>query len=196
MDVINERTAGPMGRRRWLSVPLVLLGLGGCQAFGPPDLSVSRERLQQQLARQFPRQQRLLELLDVYLEVPQLDLQQAGPGRFGLRLPVQIRERLGGSLVDGVLGFTAQPRWDAAERGISLSQVRVTALELQRQSARPPAWLQQLGSVVAERLLEGLVVYRVEPQQLDQLRRWGWRPAGITIGADSLRVELAPLDGS
>ena len=121
----------PQNRRRLYL--LGALGAGalftaGCASLTPEPIRISGDDIQQRLARSFPLDRRMLGLLDVHAEVPLLDLRNAGAGRMGLRLPVQVRERLSGQTFDVSLGFTALPLWDKAARCVRLTMVQLPAV--------------------------------------------------------------------
>jgi hypothetical protein len=182
----------PQNRRRWYL--LGALGSGalfaaGCASLTPEPIRISGDDIQQRLARSFPLDRRMLGLLDVHAEVPLLDLRNAGAGRMGLRLPVQVRERLSGQTFDVSLGFTALPLWDKTARCVRLTMVQVTDLTLAR-NQQPLALLERLGSVVAETALENLIIYQMTDDRVAWLERLGWHVASVRIADNALQVQL------
>ena len=183
----RRRWLGWMGVGAWAALAAGCGVLGG----GRPSIRVSRDRIQQKLNNQFPRDQRLMELLDVHMEVPMVDLLS---GKVLLRMPVQVGERFSGQVLQGMLSFTTVPRWDARDQTIRMSQVRTTELTLVNDSGASPSWLQRLGSVVAERLLNDLPVYRLSAEQSSQLQRYGWHPSAVRVTTEVVELVLVSDD--
>ena len=105
-------------------------GLAGCAGLiGPQTLTLSEAELQALIARAFPLQRRVLELLDVQMSAPQLRL-LPDSNRLAVALVVSTQDRVFGRSARGSLRFDAALRWDAAEAAIRLTQVRVQQLRL------------------------------------------------------------------
>lgn len=180
----------PIARRRLLALPaalalpaLALAALGGCAGFGAPsELVISEAELQDRVERQFPQQQRLLELFDVSLRAPRIRL-LPDRGRLASALDLDLRERLGGRRLSGSVAFDSALRLEPSDMSLRLAQVRVDSVRL----GGPAGDLSQLGgrvaAVLAETLLEDMTVWRATPAQLDRLRR-----AGLNSG----RVDITP----
>lgn len=182
-----------LSRRRslaWAGAGGLTLGLGGCGLLSKEQsIRISRDRLQQRLSGTFPKSQRLLELLDVRMDVPTVTFES---GRLAMRIPTVVSERISGETLEGVLGFNAVPRWEPSDQTIRLSQVKATELSLKGFGGRTPAWLQRLGGVVAERTLNDFSVYQASGEQLTQLQRFGFRPSAVRVNSDSMELVLAP----
>lgn len=105
-------------------------GLAGCAGLiGPQTLTLSEAELQALIARAFPLQRRVLELLDVQMSAPQLRL-LPDSNRLAVALVVSTQDRVFGRSARGSLRFDAALRWDATEAAIRLAQVRVQQLRL------------------------------------------------------------------
>ncbi len=130
-------------------------------------------------------------MLDVTVARPQLHLL---PERHKLSttLDVDARDRLFGGGWHGNISVESALRYDAADRTVRLAQVRVDAFRLDGSSgaARNPS--ERIGSLLAEKLLEDMVVYRLADDKLAQLNQWGLEPGGVAITARGIEISLAP----
>lgn len=212
-----ERQAGLHGhlhRRRWLGAAagLVCALLVACAQFSPPTRwTLDEAELQTLLERQFPLDQRLLDLFEVRATQPRLRLL---PQRNRLQavLDVQLRERLLATQFKGQLDFDAALRWHAADQTVRLDQVRVqdfvlldapalgapgaspagapgtrTAATAQRRSGT-----ERVAAALAERMLEGRVLYRVPAEKQAQLDKAGVQLASLAITRHGLEITFAP----
>lgn len=188
------------GRRSHLRAAGLLAGaaamawaLGGCaQLAGPRSVTYSQAELQQMLDRKFPQERRLLEVLDVTLLSPALELLPER-NRVALSLQVQAGERLFASSVRGRLALESGLRLDPRDASIRLVQVRVTSLTWETPDGAPPRLpVQRLGSVLAEKLLEGTVLHQLKPEQLERLTRAGYQPGTLEVTPSGLTISVVP----
>lgn len=197
-----------LSRRRGLQAvsglaAMLALGLVGCGHLGAPSkLSISEAELQRLLAARFPVEQRLLELFEVRASSPQLRL-LPDRNRVSAVLDLQARERIMASQFRGRLDFDSALRWDAAEQAVRLDQVRVQDFVLE-----PPAAAggnvvaatgmgrrsstERVAAGLAERVLEGLLLYRLPADKVAQLDKAGVQPAALTVTRSGLEITFAP----
>lgn len=181
-----------MRLRIHLIVTVLALLLGGCaQLLGPQQLSWSEAELQQMLQRRFPMERRVLEVLDVQIAPPALSLLPERH-RVALDLQVQGRDRVFASRFTARLNLESALRYEPADQSLRLSELRLTRIGGEGASRTEPALLQRLGAVVAESLLEGAVVYRLPPEQLERLRLLGYQPDRVEIDQRGLTLTLRP----
>lgn len=168
-------------------------GLVGCaQLAGPRSVTYSQSELQQMLDRKFPQERRLLEVLDVTLDSPQLALIPER-NRVALTLQVQAGERLFASSVKGRLGLEGGLKLEPQDASLRLVQVRVTTLTWETpDGATPRLPVQRLGSVLAERLLEGTVLHQLKPEQLERLGRAGYQPGSVQVTPAGITLSVVP----
>lgn len=167
--------------------------LGGCaQLAGPRSVTYSQAELQQMLDRKFPQERRLLEVLDVTLLTPVLAL-LPDRNRVGLALQVQAGERLFASPLRGRLALESGLKLGVEDGSIRLVQVRVTSLTWETpDGAAPRLPVQRLGSVLAERLLEGTVLHQLKPEQLERLTRAGYQPGTVEVTSSGITISVVP----
>lgn len=175
-----------------------LAPLAGCAGLGgPTTLTLSEGDIQERLLKIFPQQRRLLEVLDVDMGAPELRLLPE-QNRLAARFDIRARERLFGGSWTGRLAFDAGLRWDSVDQSLRLMQVRVQDLANQPEGAaergafeRTP--FERLGAAVAERMLEGLRLYTLEPERAAQLQRQGLRPASVDVNWRGVQIRFEPV---
>jgi len=191
-------------------------GLTGCAGFGGPTvITLTEAELQRLLAREFPLNRRLLEVLQVELPAPTLALQPER-NRLGLAFTAQVQDRLTQRPLRGELGFDTALRFEPRDASVRLTQVRVNRLR-RLADARPTAGgaagvsaptaadprpgfaavspaeglLSSLGAAVAERMLEDLPIYTLSAERRADLRRLGLAPGAVTVTARGVEITLA-----
>lgn len=175
----------------WLLCAVALLACAN-----PVVSSVTQRRftlpeaqLQQALARRFPVEQRVAELLDVRLSAPRLSLLPA-TNRLGTEIALSLVERLRNTRYDGSLALEYGLRFDGSDQSIRLADVHVSRLSL---GGVPAPYQDLMGRYLprlAERLLEGYVLHQFSPQDLGWVSDLGLEPAGLQVTPAGLSVAL------
>ena len=178
--------------RAALAAPmLLLLGLAGCAGLnGPRNVSLSQEQLQAQIDRQYPRQQRLLEVIEVNVARPVLRLLPER-NRIATDLDLSATERLSGRTVRGSLALDYALRYEPSDASVRLSQVRVQEARLDLGNGPLSPSGARVGALLAERLLDDFVLYRADPQRLELLQRAGITTAEIVVTPRGVDVRFA-----
>ena len=181
---------------------LCLGGLAACADLGGPKvITLGQTDLDRLLARHFPARRRLLDLLDVTLAAPRLQLSPER-NRLSIALDLATQERLSGRSGRARLDFDSALRYEPRDATLRLTQVRVQQLLLDSGSgASPPAApataaataspLARLGQALAETTLDDLALYTVPADRLAELRRRGLAPGAVTITARGVEITLA-----
>jgi hypothetical protein len=165
------------------------VGLAGCAgALLPRAVTVSEAELAAALERAFPLDRKLLEVLDVNITQPRLQLMPER-NRLGLDLALAATDRLFGRQFKGRLAFSSGLRFEPGDASLRLAQVQVTDLSLQG-GGSAQAVAERLGAVLAERALEGLVVHRLSAERQAQLQRAGVKPGALRVTARGLEIPL------
>jgi hypothetical protein len=168
-----------------------MVSLVGCANGDSPTVVRLSEADLQRLARErFPRQQRMLEVLDVSFEPPTLKL-LAAQNRLGTRLVFNARERLLGSEWPGELEADAALRWDDKAQAALLTQVRVQSVKLGR-GGTPAPLTERFSRYVAEQMLDEMPVWRPQGEQAERLRKAGLVPSAVTVTARGVEISLVP----
>jgi hypothetical protein len=201
-------------RRRWLISALcggLALCTGACGPLtGPQSITLSERELAQRIEHEFPRNERVLEVLEVEISAPSLTLLPER-NRIASRFNLVMRDRLFGSSQRGRIGFESSLRFEPADHSVRLSKVRVDELRLDdaggagaTRSGRIPTAapaqepprvpLQRIGNLLAEQLLEDYVVWRASPEQVDRLRRSGYQADAVTVTNAGIEISFRPLN--
>jgi hypothetical protein len=184
-----------VGRRRWLmavGAAAAISLLAGCAGvFGPHSVELSQAQLQQLIARQFPIERRYLELLDVSLAAPQLQLRPE-TNRLAAEFEVRVTDRLYRVPHRGSLVLNCGLRFEASDHTLRLADVRVDRLDVDGSPALLRQQLDRVAVLLAEQALNDRVVYALRPKDIDALEGRGLRPGDIRVRATGVLVTLAP----
>lgn len=169
------------------SVSALLSGCG--ELTGPRALTISEAELARRIGERFPAERRFFDLLDVRLEAPVLRLLPEA-NRIAAGLTVSAADRLFGRSARGSIDFDGALRWDDADASVRLADVRVAQLRFDRVPPGLQAGVDRLGGVLAAQLLDGLMLHRFKPEQLERARRLGLRPGAIDVTVDGVVIRL------
>jgi hypothetical protein len=186
---------GTMNRRQAIAVAVVTLavaaGLAGCAGWGVQRTVVlSQARMQSLVERQFPRQQRLFDVIDITVARPTLRLLPER-NRIATDLDLVATERLSGRTARGSLALDYALRYEPSDASLRLSQVHVTDVQLELGSGPLSPSAARLGAVLAERLLDDFVLYRADDQRLQQLQRAGVTAREIVVTTGGIELRFA-----
>ncbi len=175
-----------------LGIGIALLGLlAACASLDPRHLTLSQAELQTLLERQFPRQQRVMELLDVSLSRPVVRLVPER-NRIATALDLAATERLSGRALRGSLAIEHTLRYEPGDATVRLAQVKVDALRLELAGTALSGQAARLGGLLAERLLEDFVVYRLSDEKRQLLARAGVNNAGVEVTSRGVELRFDP----
>jgi hypothetical protein len=170
----------------------VLAVLSGCASLiGTHDVDISESQLTLLLARQFPMDRKVLEVIDLNISNPQIALIPQG-NRVGTELDVTAVDRLFGSSATGHVKLDYGLRFQPSDHTIRMTQVRVRDLTLSSGSNNLRGAAQRIGGLVAENALENLVLYRMKPAQADEMDRLDLVASPITVTAEGLHMTVSP----
>jgi hypothetical protein len=170
----------------------VLALLSGCAGLiGTHDIDISESQLTLLLARQFPMERKVLEVIDLNITNPQIRLLPQ-VNRMGTELDVSALDRLFGSSAMGHVSLDYALRFQPSDHTIRMSQVRVRELTLSSGSNNLRGASQRIGGLVAENALENLVLYRMKPAQADEMDRLNLVASPITVTSTGLHMSVSP----
>jgi hypothetical protein len=161
----------------------------GCASLDPRRFTISEAELQARLERLFPRQQRVMELLDVRLASPRLRLLPER-NRIATALDLSAVERLSGQTLSGALAIEHGLRFEPRDATLRLAQVRVDAFRLELGAAPLSGQAARIGSLLAERALDDFVVYRIDDERWRLLTQAGVNNADIAITSRGVEVRF------
>ena len=183
------------GRLAALATGLAALALAGCAALvGTHDVDIGESQLTLLLARQFPMDRKVLEVIDLEIANPQIHLLPQS-NRIATELDVSALDRLFGNSAQGHVSLDYGLRFQASDHTIRMTQVRVRELKLASGSSSLRGASQRLGGLVAENALENLVLYRMKPSQADEMDRLNLVASPITVTPQGLHMSVSPKQG-
>ncbi|MBT9597027.1 MAG: hypothetical protein IV094_13680 [Vitreoscilla sp.] len=176
-----------------LATLLLALFLAGCAGLlGPRSVVYSENELNQMLAKRFPLDKQVLNLLDVSLSRPQLTLRPE-VGRLSTEFEIRASERLLGRAWQGRLLLDYGLRLERSDYSLRLVSPRVVAASLDRADRdRPPVAAERLGSLLVETLLDDLVLHRLKPEQVERLAQAGYEPGNLEFTTRGIQITAVP----
>ena len=182
----------PQHRRQLLIAAAAGALLAGCAGLvAPSSYTLSEADLQQLVERNFPLERPLLEVLDVSVKAPHVKLLPAR-NRIATDFEVDTRDRLFGNRWQGRLALESALRWEASDQTLRLQNVRVDDFTLDKGASAVRSQADRLGALLAERVLEDMVVYRLSDERRDKLHRFGLVPAGVEVTAAGVEIRFKP----
>lgn len=179
-------------RRAWLAActATVAFALTGCAAIGPRHVTLSQSELQALLEKQFPREQRLMELIDMRLSKPVVKL-LPDRNRLGTEVELSASERITGRALKGNMALDYGLRYEPTDATLRLANVRVQTMNLDVGGTPLAGQTSRLGALLAERLLDDFVIYRVSPERREMLAKAGIASADIAVTSSGVELKFA-----
>ena len=186
-------------RRYWGQLVMTSLALPSLSACRNPavqlltqrSLNLSREQLQAALGQRFPMEQRVADVLDVRLSAPKLSLLPAS-GRVATELQLDITERLLQSTHPASLALDFGLRFETADRSVRMHSVRVKQLVFTRLAPSYQTLMNRYAPRLAERALDGQVLYQVSTADWNTLQLLGLQPGEFKVTPQGLSLDFRP----
>lgn len=145
------------------------------------------------IEKQFPFNNRYLELFDVVLDRPQVRLIPA-ENRIGTAMGYNIgASLLGMRPVQGKLDLSYSLRFEPSDQSVRLTQVRVERFDVPGVPSALSSRVNRLGGLLAEELLKDFVIHRLKPEDLQAVQGWGYQPGALQVVPGGLRLYLDPV---
>ena len=164
--------------------------LASCASvLGPREVDLPLYKLQASLDRRFPVDNRLLELFDVRLSRPQLNVL---PGdRVSLTVDASIAQSYLRNPLAGTLAFSGRLYVDPARSGVYLAEPRIERFAVSGLDAAVQRQLARAANGLLDRAILDIPVYSF---RMEDLRYAGvqYVPTRIATTANGLRVSLEP----
>ena len=173
-----------------LAIGAALLLAGCASVIGPRQVELPLEKLQASLGAKFPIRQRYLELLDVTVSNPRLQL-LPDTNRITATMdasiaPVFIKKTYGGTFtLSGMLAI------DNVRHAVVLRAPQMERLTLDGVDDKLTGQLANVSGLLAQQILGDVAVYVFEPEQL-RYAGVQFTPTRITTTARSLMVTFEP----
>ncbi|MCA8272093.1 DUF1439 domain-containing protein [Burkholderia sp. AU30280] len=183
------------GRRRFLAATVgaigVTLSLAACAStfpFIPDHYTFSRGDVQKAVARKFPYQKTVAQVVDVSLANPAVNL-LPDQNRVAVQLDAHFASPFLRAPVSGKFTVSGQLAYDAPSRSVVLKSPAVDSLALDGDAQM---YAQQVGAaagLLATQLLTNYPIYTFKPEQL-QFAGVNYEPGTITILTNGIRVAI------
>lgn len=183
------------GRRRFLAATVgaigVTLSLAACAStfpFIPDHYTFSRGDVQKAVARKFPYQKTVAQVVDVSLANPSVNL-LPDQNRVAVQLDAHFVSPFLRAPVNGKFTVSGQLAYDAPSRSVVLKSPAVDSLALDGDAQM---YAQQVGAaagLLATQLLTNYPIYTFKPEQL-QFAGVNYEPGTITILTNGIRVAI------
>ena len=179
--------------RAFLLLAVTTFFLTACGTMlSPRTLTFTNADFARLLEQQGPLQRRMLEVLDVRINRPTVRLIPE-TNRLSSSFDVAATERISRTTLNGKIALDYALRYDEAEKAIRMTNVKVNDFRLNDVSPEKARGVKNLGSLIAEQVLENLVVYRFKPNDLRNAEGKGYRPGAVTVTSRGVEVTLAPM---
>lgn len=194
MDLIDRRRL--LWRVCALAAAAGLSGLGaGCATSLSSEFTLSERQILAALSERFPATRRVLEVFDVRLSSPKLRLLPS-EDRLMLGFDLGVQERLLATRpLRGTLMFSSGLRFEPGDATVRLVRVRRENLAIEGLPSLLASSVNRWGGLLAEELLEGMVVHQVERALVDRAARQGLRPGALRVTSSGVTVTLEPIRG-
>ncbi len=171
-------------------LPLLLVWLAACATLLPmQQVEIPLSRLQSELQKRFPFNNRYLDLFDVTLDQPQLALRPESD-RLVATLNARFLPPLAKKPLEGKLVISGLLQIDPARRAVVLAEPKLESLGGALDD-KTGGKLSRLGALLAEDLLSNLVLYRFSPDAFTVAGQ-NFNPTRITTRQDRLVISFEP----
>lgn len=164
-----DKAGQDITRRRFCAGALALMGTGllaSCASIiGPRRVELTQARLQAGLARRFPLRNRLLDLFEVKLAQPQVEI-MAQSERIGLTLDVSVSPPFLRQSWSGTMGLSGRLVLDAARNSVFLTDARVDRFDVNGIDAGRSRELRHAADLLVNQLVRDMAVYTFHPEDL------------------------------
>ncbi len=186
-----------MVKYRNLNFPLIIavavtFFLAGCATVaGPRQVAVPVEQLQKSLAQKFPISQRYLDLVNVKVGNPRLQL-LANTNRVTTALDATVSPVIAARQMTGTFTLSGIPVVDVARNAVILREPRMEKLTLDGVDEALTLQLAKIGDALAQKILADVPIYQFDPGQL-KLSGVQYLPTVIATTPQALVVTFEPV---
>lgn len=176
---------------RFVLLPVIALLAGCATVSGPREVVLPIEKLQSVLASKLPANSRYLDLIDINVTNPRLQLNPES-NRVVVFVDATVTPVIGKKVLRGSFRMSGILAIDAARQAVIVQQPRMDELTIEGMDTPVAGQLAKVGGLLAARILQNVPVYTFTPEQL---RDAGvqFSPSQISTTARALVVTFAPV---
>jgi hypothetical protein len=178
-------------RSRRTALGAALMLLAACASVDPRNVTLSPADVQKLVERQFPRQQRLMELLDISLSNPVVRLMPERK-RLATSMDLLASERLSGRTLRGSFSIDHGLRFEPSDATVRLANVRVDDIRLELAGTPLTGQAGRLSALLAERVLDDFVIYRLSDEKRQLMASNGVNNADVAVTPRGIELRFAP----
>ena len=168
------------------------LPAGGFAAPGSKTVTIAQEQLQTTLAKRFPYQQKLADVLDLKIMSPRLALLPEA-NRIGTELDLNLLERIGGRSYTGTMALDYGLRFERTDNTVRMTGVRVSSVRLNDVPEPFNGAISRHLPRMAEQLLSNYALHTFSEQDMSLVSGLGFEPGEIKVTPKGLRITLDPM---
>jgi hypothetical protein len=157
---------------------------------GPREVEIPVARIQEAVARQFPFNNRYLELLDIYVTNPKVSL-QPDTNRIVTSMDTSIAPPFLNKSWKGNLAVSGNLKFDPARNALVLAEPRVEQFAVDGIDSGYSNQIRKIGSLLAEQILKDAPLYTFKPEDL-KYGGTSFTLSKITTRPNSLVVTFEP----
>ena len=178
---------------RMFSLGLALWVLAGCAALnpGPRTYTISQAQLLELIARRFPVNDRVAELLDLQALAPRIKL-LPDSNRIATEMDLNLSERLMRNAFQGSLAMDYGLRFEPSDNTIRMTDVKVRSFQFAGVPERYQPLVNGLAPFLAQQLLNDFSLHQISSKDLSVVNGWGYAPGGFQVTPQGLSISLTP----
>lgn len=176
--------------KKLINVLFVLLLAGCASMMGDRTVNVSEAQIQEKLNEKLAIPISLLKVFDVNLSNSLVTFDQA-TGRMYTTMDTNLSSALFNESVSGKLGISGKLRFDAPTSSIVLGEPKIEQFNLDGANGKYNDLLNALAKTVGDQMLNGLVLYKVKPEDL-KVGKTQYRPKEMLVTNKGLQLTLTP----
>ena len=175
-----------------VSMLTMALPASGFAAPGSKTVTIGQEQLQERIAKRFPYQQKLADVLDLKILSPRLAL-LPDTNRLGTELDLNLLERIGGRTYTGTMALDYGLRFERSDNTVRMTGVRVSSVRLHDVPEPFNGAISRHMPRMAEQLLNNYALHTFSEQDMMLVSGLGFEPGEIKVTPKGLRVTLDPM---
>ena len=175
---------------RFVAITIIAFATLGCNTLtAQPRFTVSKDQLQQVMAKRFPLRYPVAGLLDLAVQAPELRLLPE-LNRLSATMPVEASGVALNRKQAGTFEVEFALRYEGSDRTLRASALRFKRLDFPGLRPEASQMLNLYGQTLSEKALMEVVLHTLKPEDLAIAEGLGMQPGSITVTERGLVVEF------